>query len=267
MFPANLPPGAPLVIVLHGSAMDGAMMRRWTGYEFDQLADRKGFVALYPDGYKRNWNDCRRNTTFPAKTLNIDDMGFIRALIARFEARDGIDPAKVYALGYSNGGHMAFRLAMEEPILVAAVAAVGANLPTPDASSCPQQGRSARVMLVNGTDDPINPFGGGKVALFGFTSRGAAMSSRATAEEFARRNGVTTPPIATQLPHRDPADPTSVDRLMWPKDDKPFVALYTVHGGGHVVPQSRFRFPRLLGRTNADLDTPAEAMEFFDQSR
>lgn len=247
--------------------MDGAMMRRWTGCEFDQLADRKGFVALYPDGYKHNWNDCRRDATFPAKALNIDDMGFIRALIARFQARDGIDPAKVYALGYSNGGHMAFRLAMEEPILVGAIAAVGANLPTPEASSCPQQGRSARVMLVNGTDDPINPFGGGAAALFGLASRTAAMSSRATAEEFARRNDVTAAPIVTQLPRHDPADPTSVDRLMWALDGKPFVALYTVHGGGHAVPQSRFRFPRLLGRTNADLDTPAEAMAFFDQSR
>jgi polyhydroxybutyrate depolymerase len=40
--PAQLSKGAPLVIVLHGSVMDGEMMRKWTGYEFDQWADRKG---------------------------------------------------------------------------------------------------------------------------------------------------------------------------------------------------------------------------------
>ncbi|MGB8902047.1 MAG: hypothetical protein WCC90_23615, partial [Methylocella sp.] len=79
--PARLPSGAALVIVLHGSGMDGAKMRAWTGYEFDQMADQQGFVVLYPDGYEHNWNDCRKSATFPAKVENIDDMCFIRALI------------------------------------------------------------------------------------------------------------------------------------------------------------------------------------------
>ena len=47
--PARLPSGAALVIVLHGSGMDGAKMRAWTGYEFDHMADQQGFVMLYPD--------------------------------------------------------------------------------------------------------------------------------------------------------------------------------------------------------------------------
>jgi polyhydroxybutyrate depolymerase len=67
---------------------------------------------------------------------------------------------------------MAFRLAMEGPVEIAAVAAVAANLPTPDASSCPQQGRTSRVMLIHGTSDPINPYQGGTVTLFGFANRG-----------------------------------------------------------------------------------------------
>ena len=61
--PANLPPQAALVIVLHGSGMDGARMRLCTGYEFDRLADQHGFVVIYPDGYRRNWNDCRRHNS------------------------------------------------------------------------------------------------------------------------------------------------------------------------------------------------------------
>ena len=50
--PASLPPQSALVIVLHGSGMDGARMRLCTGYEFDRLADQHGFVVLYPDGYR-----------------------------------------------------------------------------------------------------------------------------------------------------------------------------------------------------------------------
>lgn len=64
--PANLPKRSPLVLVLHGSFMDGAMMRADTGYQFDGLADHDGFAVVYPDGYERNWNDCRRTAAYPA---------------------------------------------------------------------------------------------------------------------------------------------------------------------------------------------------------
>jgi polyhydroxybutyrate depolymerase len=135
------------------------------------MADQRGFVVLYPDGYRGNWNDCRRNATFAAKKEKIDDASFILALIDRFRAERAIDAKQVYAFGYSNGGHMAFRLAMEAPDEIAAIAAVAASLPTPDASSCPQQGGTSRVMLVNGTEDPINPYQGGLVTIFGFAGR------------------------------------------------------------------------------------------------
>ena len=50
--PAGLMPHSPLFLVLHGGLMDGEMIRRGTGYEFDVLADRHGFAVVYPDGYK-----------------------------------------------------------------------------------------------------------------------------------------------------------------------------------------------------------------------
>jgi polyhydroxybutyrate depolymerase len=264
--PANLPPQAALVIVLHGSAMDGARMRVCTGYEFDRLADQHGFAVLYPDGYRGNWNDCRKNATFPAKRENIDDMSFIRALIARVKVAQVIDQNRVYAFGYSNGGHMAFRLAMEAPGEVAAVTAVAASLPTPDASSCPQEGRTSRVMLVNGTADPINPYHGGIVTLFGFASRGSVMSSMASAQHFAARNRITDPPIRVQLPKGFSDDPTSAEGLSWLGSGKPACFLCTVRGGGHVIPQQTYRFPRLLGRTTSALDAPREAIRFFEHN-
>jgi polyhydroxybutyrate depolymerase len=263
--PARLPSGAALVIVLHGSGMDGAKMRAWTGYEFDHMADQQGFIVLYPDGYRHNWNDCRKNATFPAKAENIDDMGFIRALIDRVKAEHAINPKRVYAFGYSNGGHMAFRLAIEAPSEVAAIAALGASLPTPDSSSCSQLGETSRAMLVDGTNDPINPYQGGVVTLFGFGNRGKAMSAKDSARTFAERNGITTAPEIARMEPRKPDDPTSVEILTWSARGKPISRLYTVHGGGHVIPQPVFRFPRLFGKTTSALDAPSAAMEFFAQ--
>jgi polyhydroxybutyrate depolymerase len=265
--PANLPPQAALVIVLHGSGMDGARMRRCTAYEFDCLADQHGFVVLYPDGYRRNWNDCRKHATFPAKRENVDDISFIRALIGRAGEEQDVDEKRVYVFGYSNGGHMAFRLAMEAPDAIAAIASVAASLPTPDASSCPQQGRTSRVMLINGTSDPINPYQGGIVTLFGFASRGAVMSSVASAQHFAERNGITSPPISGQLPKDSSYDITSVETLTWHTNGKPYCCLCTVRGGGHVIPQQTYRFPRLLGKTTKLLDAPRESFRFFRGDR
>jgi polyhydroxybutyrate depolymerase len=265
--PARLPAGRPLVFVLHGSRQDGEAMRRATAYEFDRLADRDGFVVVYPDGFGRNWNDCRKLLPVPAREQGIDDEDFIVALIERFRAANGIDPARVFAAGYSNGGHMAYRLALELPDRVAAVAAIAANLPTDDNSVCQALNLPIPVMIVDGTADPINPYAGGPVTLFGFSSRGTVRSAEETAAYFARLDGDVAPPSRVRLPHRDPRDPTAVERTAWSAPGQPEVVLYTIEGGGHVVPQTGFRFPRLLGRTTRDLDAPAEIWSFFARQR
>ncbi|MGW3419846.1 PHB depolymerase family esterase [Streptomyces phaeochromogenes] len=51
--PEGLPPGSPLLFVLHGSQQNGKVIRRATGYGFDRLAERRGFAVVYPDGHKR----------------------------------------------------------------------------------------------------------------------------------------------------------------------------------------------------------------------
>ena len=71
--PPNLPPGAPLVFVFHGSQQNGERMREAAGYGFDLLADAHGFAVIYPDGYEEHWNDCRRAASYSARKLNIDD--------------------------------------------------------------------------------------------------------------------------------------------------------------------------------------------------
>jgi polyhydroxybutyrate depolymerase len=134
--PANLAPGAPLVLALHGSMGNAEQMRRGTGYAFERLADRHGFVVAYPEGYEGHWNDCRKEASFAARRLRIDDVGYLRALVGRFRSEYGVDSTRVYAVGVSNGGHMIYRLALEAPDLVRAVAAVAANLPAAGNMEC-----------------------------------------------------------------------------------------------------------------------------------
>lgn len=262
--PAHLAPGAPLLLVLHGTGIDGARMRTWTGYAFDRLADRFGFVVVYPDGYKQGWNDCRKGGGTPAKDAAIDDVGFLRALVARMRDEAGIDPARVFAMGFSNGGQMGLRLHAEHPGMLAGLALVGANMPVPEDSLCTWQA-PLPLMMVSGVDDRIVPYEGGLVTLFG-RKVGYVKSALDTAARFAALADASGPhTTAIDAPQVD--GKTRIELRTWEREGRAQVALYTVHNGGHTVPQPYFSFPRLLGRTSRALDTPTRVVDFFGLSK
>ena len=262
--PAKLASHPPLLLALHGSMGNAAQMRRTSAYRFEQLADEHGFIVVYPEGHEGHWNDCRRKGPFAAKQLGIDDIGFMRALVAHFRSAYTVDSARVFAVGISNGAHLSYRLALEAPELVRAVAAVAANLPTADNFDCTPVKGAVSVLIINGTEDPINPFEGGRVTIFGFGDRGTVLSTRESAAYFARRNGIAGAPVIERLAQKG-STRTSVDRAHWRSATGADVVLYTINGGGHTLPQPRPSAPRILGRTDRTLDGPAEIWRFFDR--
>jgi polyhydroxybutyrate depolymerase len=261
--PDKLPPNAPLLFALHGTGGTGERMRDVTGAEFELLADTHGFAVIYPDGYEHSWDDCRKTDPLPAKQKKIDDIGFFRALVARFHAQNGVDPGKVFIMGYSNGAQMAMRVALVAPALVAGIAAVSANLPVAENSVCGHADKPVAALLMDGTADPVNPFNGGEVMLPGHQSRGVVMSAPATADYWARLAGYVGEAEVTKLPHRDPSDPTAVTVSDWHEPGKKNVVLYVIAGGGHVVPNPNFKFPPVLGGVTRDIDAPREIWNFF----
>ncbi|MET8357299.1 PHB depolymerase family esterase [Micromonospora sp. NPDC005171] len=255
----------PLVLVFHGSGQTGDKHRAFTGGVFDALADRGALVA-YLDGYRGNWNDARRENRFPARRADIDDVGFVRAVIATFASDRRIDPSRVYAIGYSNGGQMVIRLAHETPGLLAGATVIAATMPAPEnflASQTPRA--SLPVLLIHGTKDPIVSYQGGTMnwALRTiFKVGGSSWSATRTARYFAERNGITTEPTTTRLP-KTTDDPTEVERTTYEAQGVPPVVLYTIHHGGHTVP-GQASAPALIGKTSHQLDTADIIIQFFD---
>lgn len=264
--PRNLAKGAPLVVVLHGSGQNASGMRIATGYGFERLADRHGFAVVYPEGFEGYWNACNIVGDYSANTLNIDDVTFLTALVKKLEGELGSDPARVFATGLSRGGHMAYRLALEAPIEFRAVAAVAASLPAPDNFKCMPAGRNTTsVMIMNGTQDPLNPFNGGEVKLYGFINRGTVMSSSQSAEYFAGISGLAN--AAPQTTATDVADGVRVERTRWDAELPAEVELVAIKGGGHSVPQAAWRYPRILGPTAREPDGPELIWDFFARQR
>lgn len=237
-------------------------MRRISGYGFDRLAAQEGFLVAYPDGFEGHWNDCRKAASYSARLRDVDDVAFLRALVARLAQEYRVDPQRVYVAGYSNGGQMAFRLAAEAPGLPAAIAAVAASLPTTGNDACRPVERPTAALLINGTRDPINPYLGGKVSLFGFGDRGAVRSTLDSARWWAGLNGIAAPPDVAPLTR---PGPVWTERQRWQEDGHPPVELLSVHGGGHVLAQPDYRFPRILGKSDPELDAPVEIWRFFSQ--
>ncbi|MBV8860856.1 MAG: polyhydroxybutyrate depolymerase, partial [Mycobacterium sp.] len=128
--PPGLAAAAPLVVMLHGASGSGRQAEN--SYGWDQLADSAKFVVAYPDGVGRTWNG--HGCCGEAARDNIDDVGFITAMVGQISAALPIDKSRVYAAGISNGGIMSYALACNTGIF----AAIGPDAATqPDACTAP----------------------------------------------------------------------------------------------------------------------------------
>lgn len=262
--PPVLPPDPRLVLVLHGSGMDGAQIRKLTGYSFDVLADREPAIIAYPNGWDRNWNDCRAGGDFEARELGVDDVAFIRMLVVWFARERNVPSDAVFVAGMSNGGQLAYRLALEAPDLVRAIAVIAAGMPAAADTRCAAAGKPVPAIIINGTDDPLNPYEGGQVALWGFLHRrGHVESSLASARYWAELAGHHGEPASEPIRDTDPADGTTATRLTWSGAAGPKVVLVSVRGGGHAVPHPTMSLPRLFGRTSHDFSAAEEVWHFF----
>ena len=260
--PANLARGAPLVIAMHGADGTGTRMRVATGYGFERLADQHGFAVAYPNAFEGNWNACNVEGGHASSRRNIDDVAFLTALADRLSSEIGVDRNRVFAMGISLGVQMAYRLALEAPSRFRAVAAVAAGLPAARNFKCrPSSSGTASVMIMNGVEDPLNPFNGGEIQLFGLYRHGLVRSSRASGQYFADRNGIANAPTTRETQF---ANGVRVEDTSWRGGGPIEVELIGVHGGGHGLPQPYWRGPRILGPSPVEPNGPGLIWSFFE---
>lgn len=264
--PAKLAAKPALVLAFHGSQGNGAQARVSYAYGFDKLADKHGFVVVYPDGFENHWNDCRGGGDYSANHQNIDDVGFMRQLVAFFGERYGVDTDRVVATGISNGGHMAFRLAYEAPGFAKAHVAFAAAVPAGDNLDCEASGTPVAMAIANGTGDPLVPPAGGVQTIFGVAERGMVLSMDDSIGYWARIGGygVDQPEILV-LPDTVTTDESFIVQHSWDNAGQPLVRLYKIENGGHTIPTAQMKFPKILGVTNADVEGAQLVWDFINE--
>jgi polyhydroxybutyrate depolymerase len=251
----------PLVIALHGGGGTAAGMEKLTG--LGAVSDREGFILCYPQGVGKNWNDGRIIQGAIAVKENINDVGFLLALMDKLINDYSVDRKGIYMTGISNGGFMSYRMALEAADRLAAIAPVAASLAENLLDMKPS--RPISVLIINGDEDPLVPWEGGYIG-FGGKKRGKCISAMETLHFWQTADGITPgTESVTNLPEKDPKDGTKIQLLSSANTQAGTeVILYDVQGGGHTWPGGwQYLGVWLVGRTSREVNASDLIWEFF----
>jgi polyhydroxybutyrate depolymerase len=274
--PENLPADAkvPLVVCFHGG---GGNSRTASVMGLTPVADREGFIVVYPNGIDHHWNDGRESPMFAEHDQSIDDVGYVMGLIERVCKEHPIDRDRIFAAGLSNGGFMTQRLAIEHSDTFAAVAVIIATMGEP-LSKRFEPKFPVSILYMNGTEDRLVPYEGGPVGkpvtnrfnqVKGYEDapRGLAISTDDAVALWVKHNQTQPEPKIERVPDTNQEDHSHIESSLWEGGERgTAVMLYKVVGGGHCLPGGSQYFPaRLVGYPNQDVKGFDLVWDFFEK--
>ena len=271
--PAGTTTPKAVVFVLHGGGGEGldvTVLGQHALSVFRTVADREGFVVVYPAGLPANdaqrlagWVDCRADNTVASAA---DDIGFLAALVARVRTAYGLTSARMFMTGGSNGAQMTHAFAFNRADLVGAVATGSGSLPvTPKAGGCSSgPSRPLPIMIVHGSGDTQMPWAGGCVAdIGGNCNRGRVISAEATRDRWLQINGLGGVTPTTTVVDSSAADAGPASRFDYPGSAP--VRWWRLDGAGHTTPsRTVLSTPNpVTGIQNRDIEFAEIVWAFF----
>ncbi len=253
----------PLVVILHGAFSTAREMEKHS--RFSELADREGFIALYPNGMGifgilQHWN--AGHCCGKAARDQVDDVGFVIAALDEVRKLLNVDPRRIYAVGFSNGGMLVHRLAAEKPEVWAAVAPLAGSVGgRKDAKHplwrIPDPAVPVSVLLMHGMLDEQIPYMGGSVG--GKPGTREYLSAEESARFWARSDGCEAPPETREIMKG------AVTLRTWKNCcNNTEVVLYTLKEWGHVWPGRPFTTEALEpGDPFLEFDAAEITWQFF----
>lgn len=249
----------PVVFVFHGGTGDSDITQFCYGW--DAVADREGFIVIYPDGtgIVQTWNAihcCGRSFE-----RNVDDIGFIRFLVEQITRLVPVDERRVFASGMSNGAMLCHRLASELSDRFAAVAPIAGTI-----GGNPERNKAELLIEVPPRPVPIIMFHGEldqSVKYFGgetsspFRTTRVDVSQQACWEFWVRANGSQPIPAVETSESGNVVKRTFIDPV-----NRADVIHYTIRNQGHAWPGA-CRPTRLADRPTAEISATELAWEFF----
>lgn len=247
---------SPVVLVLHGGGFNPNEIRYDSG--MNDVADKNNFIAVYPAGTCAPdkpagglyWNDGRPYLS--GVNSDVDDVGFIAAVVADLAERYSISKRQVFATGISNGAAMCYRLIKQLPNQIAAIAPVAGQSGADQLFAAPPGPVS--IIAFQGKLDPIVPYDGGFAKSLEFFTYVYPVTQTMTT--WAVHNGYLGAPIEDEIIN------SAVKTIYCPRDTGAEVILWTLEDGGHTWPGGLLS-NSAVGPINKDISASAEMWEFF----
>jgi polyhydroxybutyrate depolymerase len=222
----------PVVVLLHGGTQSAEDV--WRETSLPTLGSREGFLVVAPEALGRHWNDTRGVTGASA----VDDVRFLKAVIAEVIAQDHGDPSAVFMVGSAHGGFMTMRFACDAGEGLRAAASLLSTLPDALARNC-KSPRPLPWLAVNGTVDPAVPFRG---QVDGTVRRGETQAALRSADDtfrfWADRAGCAAPTAREAI-----TEQSADERHRWAERivrshcvGGQLSQQVVLHGSGHVMP-------------------------------
>ncbi len=252
----------PILFHIHGGGGTSIMTPSLTFGRFNELADKEGFIVVYPEGVDKNWNDGRTLEGEQTWEEDIDDVGFIVAIVEALEKDYKIDFDRIFTSGMSNGGFMSSRLICDRSDIFSGAAILTATLSITYLPKCNPINPVA-VMIMNGTDDKLVPYDGGEIKVFK-KRRGEIVSTDDYVEFWKNKNKCISKEPTITLP--DVYDDTTIVKIDKYKDCETGSALvlYKIEGGGHTWPGGKQYLGKwLIGNTSNEINACDEIWDFF----
>ena len=153
---------APLVMLLHGFTLSGQLQENY--FQLLPWSDQLGFLYVFPDGTtdpdgNKFWNATDACCDF--YDSGVDDSQYLRDLIDEIIQELNVDTERIFLLGHSNGGFMAYRMACDHADIIAGVATL-AGATYVDSTHCTPS-KPLRTLQIHGTVDDLVEYEGGLV--------------------------------------------------------------------------------------------------------
>jgi polyhydroxybutyrate depolymerase len=227
-----------VIFAFHGRGETPELLARYSGLSLLPA------IVVYPRGLPGSGGKLSWSGT-PTAARGIDDVGFVRALLAALERSSCIDRSRVYATGKSDGGGLAAQLACAAADRFAAVAPV-AGAYYPIGGGC-HPVRPVAVLEVHGTGDRVVPYGG--------SVKRRLPDVHDWVRAWADRDGCTGAAPVRAIARRVSRDAWYGCRA------RTAVVAYVIDGGGHTWPGARAKSGP--GRTARDIDARTLIARFF----
>jgi poly(3-hydroxybutyrate) depolymerase/tetratricopeptide (TPR) repeat protein len=254
VFVLNRPAGAeprPTIIMLHSAGSNAA--REASAPGLGQLAPQNGFAAVFPEGRAGRWNHLppgKEATAFAELAFKdaggaLDDVKFLKLLVADLVRRGVSDPKRIYLVGRSAGGLMTLRMACEDARPFAGIGLLITGMSEPQGALC-RPAKPLPALMLNGTADQVVPYGGGTVAgLDGTPGRGvfAVWPAERLVEFFRRLNGCADP-VQLSVVAVQSREQIHLERSAGCAGAP--IQFYRVAGGGHTANPTGFDVSQAL---------------------